>query len=133
MFYCRSSLDGTSISSDTYLPFFFLCLTHSDKRYSICPFTDRKSSSAQAAIASYNFGESLKGTCFLVLSVITNTDFPNSQPVVHHDFHRAQPEDWKPLQLFVPHPVPQPDFHLSVPVPFLPCRPLRPQSSFWHQ
>ena len=48
-FYFISNSGGTSNSSDTYFPFFFLCLTHSVKRYSICPFTERKSSSAQAA------------------------------------------------------------------------------------
>ena len=48
----RSSSGGTSISSPTYLPFFFRWRTHSVKRYSIWPLTERKSSSAQAAIWS---------------------------------------------------------------------------------
>ena len=48
----RSSSGGTSISSPTYLPFFFRWRTHSVKRYSIWPLTERKSSSAQAAMAA---------------------------------------------------------------------------------
>ena len=59
-----SNSGGTSISSETYFPFFFRCRTHSERRYSICPFTDRKSSSAQAAIAAYSFGDRRSGTCF---------------------------------------------------------------------
>ena len=57
--------------SETYFPFFFLCLTHSVSRYSICPLTERKSSSAQAAMASYSFAESLSGICFFLLSAIS--------------------------------------------------------------
>ena len=66
----KSSSGATSNLSGKYLPFFFLCLTHSVRRYSICPFTDRKSSSAQAAIASYSCLDSRRGTCFFVLSAI---------------------------------------------------------------
>jgi hypothetical protein len=47
-----SSSGGTSISSETYLPFFFRWRTHSVNRYSIWPLIERKSSSAQAAMAS---------------------------------------------------------------------------------
>lgn len=61
--YMSSSI-GLSISSPTYFPFFFRCLTHSVRRYSICPFIERKSSSAHAAISSNNFAEILSGTCF---------------------------------------------------------------------
>ena len=68
--YLISNLGGTSNSAGTYFPFFLRCLTHSDKRYSICPFTDRKSSSAHAAISSYNFFESRSGTCFFAFSAI---------------------------------------------------------------
>ena len=50
--YLISSSMGASMSSETYFPFFFRCFTHSVSRYSICPFTERKSSSAQAAMAS---------------------------------------------------------------------------------
>ena len=63
-----SNFGGSSSVSDTYLPFFLRCLTHSVSRYSICPFTERKSSSAQAASCSYNFAESLSGICFFGLS-----------------------------------------------------------------
>lgn len=91
-----SSSGGTSISSETYFPFFLRCRTHSVRRYSICPLTDRKSSSAQAAIASYSFGESLSGTCFLVLSAMINTDFLSLRRAVHHDFRIIPPEGWKP-------------------------------------
>ena len=41
---------------------------HSVKRYSICPLTERKSSSAHAAISAYSFAESRRGICFLALS-----------------------------------------------------------------
>ena len=41
---------------------------HSVKRYSICPLTERKSSSAHAAISAYSFAESRSGICFLALS-----------------------------------------------------------------
>ena len=34
-----------------YFPFFRRCFTHSVSRYSICPFTERKSASAHAAMA----------------------------------------------------------------------------------
>ena len=47
-----SSSGGLSIVSETYFPFFLRWRTHSVSRYSICPFTERKSSSAQAAIWS---------------------------------------------------------------------------------
>ena len=50
--YLMSSSGGTSSWSETYLPFFLRWRTHSVSRYSICPFTERKSSSAQAARAS---------------------------------------------------------------------------------
>jgi hypothetical protein len=50
--YSISSSIGASMSSPTYLPFFLRCLTHSVSRYSICPLTERKSSSAQAAMAA---------------------------------------------------------------------------------
>ena len=59
-----SSSIGSSSVSDTYFPFFLRCLTHSVSKYSICPFTERKSSSAQAAIALYSFGDKRSGTCF---------------------------------------------------------------------
>ena len=62
--YSISNSGGTSISSETYLPFFLRWRTHSESRYSICPFTERKSSSAHAAIALYSFGDKRKGTCF---------------------------------------------------------------------
>ena len=65
-----SNSGGTSSSSDTYFPFFFRCRTHSVSRYSICPLTDRKSSSAQAAIAAYSLGDSRSGTCFFWFSFI---------------------------------------------------------------
>ena len=38
-------------------------------RYSICPFTERKSSYAHAAMAAYSFGDRRSGTCFFPLSV----------------------------------------------------------------
>ena len=56
--------------SDTYFPSFFRCLTHSVRRYSICPLTDRKSSSAHDASAAYNFVESRRGICFFLASAI---------------------------------------------------------------
>src|SRR5699024_11844567 len=40
--------------------------------YSIWPFTERKSSSAQAAMASYSLGERRKGTCFFSMSIQTS-------------------------------------------------------------
>ena len=66
-----SNCGGTSISSDTYLPFFLRWRGHSVSRYSICPLMLRKSSSAQAAIASYSFADTLKGICFFPLSAIS--------------------------------------------------------------
>jgi len=65
--YSISNSIGLSISSETYLPFFLRWRTHSVRRYSICPLIDRKSSSAQAAIASYSFADTLSGICFLEL------------------------------------------------------------------
>lgn len=62
--YFRSSLGGSSSCSGTYRPFRFRWRTHSDSRYSICPFTERKSSSAQAAMASYSLEEMRRGICF---------------------------------------------------------------------
>ena len=59
-----SSFGGTSMLSETYFPFFLRCLTHSVSRYSICPFTERKSSSAQEAMSLYSFSERRKGICF---------------------------------------------------------------------
>ena len=50
--YCRSSFGGTSSSLGTGAPFFLRWRTHSESRYSICPFTERKSSSAHAASAA---------------------------------------------------------------------------------
>ena len=69
--YSISISSGASISSETYFPFFFLCFTHSESKYSICPFTERKSSSAHAAISLYSFSESRRGTCFFILSAIS--------------------------------------------------------------
>ena len=46
------SLSHIYKSETPYFPFFFRCRTHSDSKYSICPFTERKSSSAHAAISS---------------------------------------------------------------------------------
>ena len=66
--YGMSSSGGTSISSETYFPFFLRWRTHSESKYSICPFTERKSSSAHAAIALYSFGDKRKGTCFFPFS-----------------------------------------------------------------
>ena len=59
-----SSFGGTSMLSETYFPFFLRCFTHSVSRYSICPFTERKSSSAQEAMSLYSFSERRKGICF---------------------------------------------------------------------
>lgn len=70
-----SNSGGTSSSSDTYFPFFLRWRTHSERRYSICPFTERKSSSAHAAIALYSFGESRRGICFFWLSFIRSPAF----------------------------------------------------------
>ena len=70
--YSISSSGGTSISSETYFPFFFRWRTHSVSRYSICPLTDRKSSSAHAAIAAYSLGERRSGTCFFWLSFMAD-------------------------------------------------------------
>jgi hypothetical protein len=44
-------------------------LTHSVRRYSICPFTERKSSSAHAAISFQRVGDRRSSTCFLSLSL----------------------------------------------------------------
>ena len=56
------------------LPVFSFCRTHSERRYSICPLKDRKSSFAQAAICSYSFEDIRSGICFFI-SLIFNIDF----------------------------------------------------------
>ena len=53
--------------------FFFLFRTHSVRRYSICPFIERKSSSAQAAISLYNFFDRRSGICFFVSLILIQT------------------------------------------------------------
>lgn len=133
MLYSRSSSGGTSSSSGTYLPFFFRCRTHSVNRYSICPFTERKSSSAHAAMASYSFVESRSGTCFFRLSAISvqcsgvhdglsvMVSAKNHQKIGNHGCF--------PLLI-------QRDdliFHSGVPVPFPPYPQHHPRSSFLHQ
>lgn len=74
----RSSSGGSSRCSDTYFPFFFRWRTHSVSRYSICPLTERKSSSAQAAIALYSFSFSLSGTCFFAILTSRRTVPPKT-------------------------------------------------------
>ena len=69
LYYLISNSGGISISSETYLPFFLRWRTHSVSRYSIWPFTERKSSSAHAAIASYSFEERRRGICFLSIAI----------------------------------------------------------------
>ena len=64
VFYFMSSSGGTSSSFGAGEPFFLRWRTHSVRRYSICPLTERKSSSAHAAIASYSFADRRRGTCF---------------------------------------------------------------------
>ena len=123
---------GLSSSSETYFPFFFLWRTHSERRYSICPLTERKSSSAQAAISPYSFAERRRGICFFCVSAIINTGFRNSQPAVRHGFRTGLPGDWIPLPPFVPHPTPPYASHLNAPGPSLPCLLLHPQSSYGH-
>ena len=44
------------------------CLTASVKRYSICPFIERKSSSAQRETSSQSVGESRSKSCFFSFS-----------------------------------------------------------------
>lgn len=67
-FYSISRFGGISNSFGVVEPFLLRWRTHSLKRYSIWPFTDRKSSSAHCAIAAYSLGESLSGICFFALS-----------------------------------------------------------------
>ena len=65
-----SSMVTTSMPSPPYSSFwcFFLYFTHSVSRYSICPFIERKSSSAHWAISFHRVADSLKGTCFFAFS-----------------------------------------------------------------
>ena len=91
--YSISISSDLSSSSDTYFPFFFLWRTHSERRYSICPLTERKSSSAQAAISPYSLAERRRGICFFCPSAILNTGCRNWLPAVHHGFRRELPED----------------------------------------
>ena len=70
--------EGISLAVKMAIRLTFLrCLTHSVSKYSICPFTERKSSSAHAAIALYSLGESRSGTCFFSLSAMFNTGSRN--------------------------------------------------------
>lgn len=54
--------------SSSFFWCFFLYFTHSVSRYSICPFIERKSSSAHWAISFHRVADSLKGTCFFAFS-----------------------------------------------------------------
>lgn len=57
-----------SISYSSGFLCFFLYFTHSVSRYSICPFMERKSSSAHWAISFQRETDSLRGTCFFAFS-----------------------------------------------------------------
>mgnify|MGYP003416488876 CR=1 FL=1 len=56
---------------------FLLCLTASDKRYSICPFMDRKSSSAQAERSCQRAGDNRRRSCFFADSLFSANDCPS--------------------------------------------------------
>lgn len=127
--YSISISGGTSSSSGTYFPFFLRCRTHSVSRYSICPLTDRKSSSAQAAIAAYSLGDRRRGTCFFWFSfILLNTGCLNSQPAARHGYRKAPREGWRPSPLSAPHPALPPDSRSAAPGPSPPYRPRRPRS-----
>ena len=127
-----SNSGGTSSSSGAYFPFFLRCLTHSVRRYSICPLTDRKSSSAQAAMASYSLGDNLRGTCFL-FSAIVNINSLNLLRAVRHGFRTVPPEGWRPLRPCVPRPDGLHLFRSVSPEPFPPCPRPRPRSFSGHR
>lgn len=57
-----------SESDETFFPRF---LTAVESMYSICPLTERNSSSAHSAIAAYNSSEIRSGICFfsIILSI----------------------------------------------------------------
>ena len=113
---------------------FLRCLTHSVRRYSICPFTERKSSSAHAAIALYKFSLSRSGICFFAmitfpLTKLVSTDFRSSLPAARHDCRTVPQGDWKPSRPFSLRRDPPHRFPSGVREPFQPCRPRRRQSS----
>ena len=136
--YSISMSRGLSSSSDTYLPFFFRCRTHSVRRYSICPFTERKSSSAQAAIWLYSFVERRSGICFFLvichrlISCLISTGCLNLPQAGRHGFRREPPEGWIPWRPYARRPAPPYASHQGAPAPSPPCRRLLPRSSFWH-
>ena len=73
----RSSSGGTSISSPTYLPFFFRWRTHSVKRYSIWPLTERTAVVAGTAPAAGDvstFVERLAGAACCRTVRLTNVE-----------------------------------------------------------
>ena len=124
--YSISKSGGTSSWWGTGRPFFFRWRTHSVSRYSICPFTERKSSSAQAAIAAYKAADRRSGICFF--SPAISTSCRNSLPAAHPGCRREPPEDWRPLRLFVLHPASRPGFRSGVPEPSQPYQQHRLQS-----
>ena len=135
--YSMSSSGGTSISSETYFPFFFRWRTHSVSRYSICPFTERKSSSAQAAMAAYSLAERRRGSAFSRpfysqpwrhLPGI-NRGCRHSPQAGPRGCRRGPPTGWRPWRPCAPRPVPPCRSGSAAPGPSPRCpRPL-PRSS----
>ena len=67
---CRYLLFLSEIPFGTYLPLFLRDLTHSVRRYSICPLTDLKSLSAHSESSPNNSALILSGICFFFPSFI---------------------------------------------------------------
>ena len=109
-------------------------LTASVRRYSICPFIERKSSSAQREISSHKVGESRSKSCFLSFSAKRLPppfdcflSFKISKLnrclrwAGRRCFRKEQQEGWKPSALCVPRPYQRPYPGQDVQAPFQPC------------
>lgn len=129
-----SNSGGSSIVSDTYLPFFFtLPYTFCEQIFNL-PVYGAKIIFCPGCDLIIQFCREPERDLFLRSALChISTDFLNLQPAVHRDFHRARQEDWRPWQLFAPHLIRLPDSHSDAPVPSQPYRLLRQRSSFSHQ
>ena len=95
------------------------------KRYSISPFSERKSSSAICITFSYNEGERRNSSCFL--SAFISKYCHCLRWVARPYFRKEQRVSCLPFALFFPHPIRKYFFVAIFPAPFPPCQPRLPQ------
>jgi len=106
-------------SSSSFLgAVFFRFLTLSDKRYSICPFMERKSSSAHAESSRHRLSDTLKSICFfsspfLAMTVLFNKLCRCLQLAGRPCCHTGQRGDCSPLRLCALHQARQRCFRLA--------------------